>query len=310
MFGWLKISCVSQAASVSTFLNDKSKKELGCDGWSNETYVRTWCGGEDVIVRKIDFEFFAYGDISDYSVATARIKEAINPNPTSKSASRVRSRGGATLELQDAKPLTGFPHASTLAPPPAPGPSSVLSATSKDMWGFHQSMTATFSAERDRALESEREIAAKAIVAERTLSAAALATEREHTAKAVEQARLLGAAQGQALAAQAQTQGLQMMMVMMQQNLDRQHSITDEQRHRDFQNSLIHSSNFNSLATIPSLHTPMMTLLTNPMNSRSFHTGTPIDLQSMLQTRSVPDNLLTSEILNLLDVTTYPTYCQ
>ena len=151
---------------------------------------------------------------------------------------------------------------------------------------------------RDRALESEREIAAKAIVAERTLSAAALATEREHTAKAVEQARLLGAAQGQALAAQAQTQGLQMMMVMMQQNLDRQHSITDEQRHRDFQNSLIHSSNFNSLATIPSLHTPMMTLLTNPMNSRSFHTGTPIDLQSMLQTRSVPDNLLTSEILN------------
>ena len=144
--------------------------------------------GEDVIVRKIDFEFFDYGDISDYSVATARIKEAVNPNPTSKSAVRVRSRGGGTLEFKDAKPLTEFPLASAPTSAPAPGASSATPATSNDIWGLHQSMTTTFSAERDRALNSEREIAAKALVADRALAAAALATEREHSAKAVEQA--------------------------------------------------------------------------------------------------------------------------
>ena len=282
MFGWLKIWSVSQPGSVSTFLNDNSKKELGCEGWSNEKYLRTWCGGEDVIVRKIDFEFFAYGDISDYSVPLMRIKEAINKSPSSRTGSRVRPRGNSTLELKDAKPLPGFPLTPTPAPEPESGPS-------KDSLALFQSMTSTVNSitERDRALLTERELSAKALAAERTLAAAALATERELNAKAVEQARQLGAAQ-------AQAQGYQMMMVMMQQNLDRQHIIGDEQRHREFQTSLIHSTNFNSMVANPALQQHMMTLLTSPMKSDRFHTGTP-NLQSMLQTGSVRDNLIASQ---------------
>ena len=45
IFGGCRINSLSAAAPISTFLNPLSKKEFGCEGWSNQKYIDRWCNG-------------------------------------------------------------------------------------------------------------------------------------------------------------------------------------------------------------------------------------------------------------------------
>ena len=79
IFGWVRIDAISEAGTVLSFLNSISKKELGCDGWSDEKYIARWCDGErDTIVRRIYFTYIPYADIPDYQYTKLDIKAAID----------------------------------------------------------------------------------------------------------------------------------------------------------------------------------------------------------------------------------------
>ena len=79
IFGWLLVDSISESDYVESFLNPVSKKELGCDGWSDEKYIKEWCGGErDTIVRRIRFTYIPYANIPDYQYSYASVKTAVD----------------------------------------------------------------------------------------------------------------------------------------------------------------------------------------------------------------------------------------
>ena len=66
-----------------SFLNPVSKKELGCEGWSDDRYITEWCDGErNTIVRRIYFTFIQYADIPDYLYSKLDFKAAIDDRAT------------------------------------------------------------------------------------------------------------------------------------------------------------------------------------------------------------------------------------
>ena len=78
MFGWLEISSISKEAAVTTFLNEKTITDCGCEGWSDKRYVDRWCGGDSSkLVWKIDFIYHIIDSysVSDYAIATNKVKE-------------------------------------------------------------------------------------------------------------------------------------------------------------------------------------------------------------------------------------------
>ena len=79
IFGWLRIDFISESGTVTSFLNPISKKELGCDGWSDDEYITKWCDGErDTIVKRIYFTFIPYTAIPDYQYTKLDVKAAID----------------------------------------------------------------------------------------------------------------------------------------------------------------------------------------------------------------------------------------
>ena len=78
MFGWLEITGISDAAPVNTFLDARTKRDCGCEGWSDKNYVDRWCDGDlSKLVRKIDFIYHSIDSYSasDYAIAANKVKE-------------------------------------------------------------------------------------------------------------------------------------------------------------------------------------------------------------------------------------------
>ena len=93
IFGWLRIDSISESGTVLSFLNPMSKKELGCDGWSNDEYIAKWCDGErDMIVRRIYFTYIPYADIPDYQYTKLDVKAAID-DCAARTTQRLRTKG-------------------------------------------------------------------------------------------------------------------------------------------------------------------------------------------------------------------------
>ena len=105
IFGWLRIDRISEEAPASSFLNPVSKKELGCEGWSDDRYITKWCDGDkQTIVRRIFFTFFPYAAIPDYQYSKASVKAAVNE--TSARAGRLRHKNTTVYGMMKLAPQT------------------------------------------------------------------------------------------------------------------------------------------------------------------------------------------------------------
>ena len=78
IFGWAKVVSISEPASVLSFLNPLSKKDLGCEGWTDDRYITEWCDGDrETIVRRIDFTYLPYAVIPDFQYTNENVARAV-----------------------------------------------------------------------------------------------------------------------------------------------------------------------------------------------------------------------------------------
>ena len=305
IFGGCRINSLSTAAPISTFLNPLSKKEFGCEGWSNQKYIDRWCNGdESVNVRRIDFTFLHYVDLSDHEVSPKQLGEVIAKTPIS----RIRHRTGSAGEILKLsvpvptmqkhgteRPSSALkPYVSHVPPFPLDPPQAVV-MHSQDTTAAYDRFTKLQDDERERnsklqederkriakLQEDERERSAKQQEDERGRITKLHADELERTAnrqashdhEKAEIIKLLNEAQQQ-LKDQNKVQLLREQSLMddvrreQRANKQAKRENKEKAKQRDFVLAVMQSTNFASLSTHPTLEPAVAAMMQNNVPSQ------------------------------------------
>ena len=304
IFGGCRINSLSAAAPISTFLNPLSKKEFGCEGWSNQKYIARWCNGdESVNVRRIDFTFLHYVDLSDHEVSPKQLGEVIAKTPIS----RIRHRTGSAGEIlklsvpvptmqkhgTDRPSSSLKPYVSHVDPFPLDPPQAVV-MHSQDTAAVYDRFTKLQDDERERnskLQEDERKRIAKLQEDERDRSAKQQEDERgritklhadelertanrqaSHDHEKAEIIKLLNEAQQQ-LKDQNKVQLLREQSLMddvrreQRANKQAKRENKEKAKQRDFVLAMMQSTNFASLSTNPTLQPVVAAMMQNNVPS-------------------------------------------
>ena len=106
IFGWAKVVSISEPASVLSFLNPLSKKDLGCEGWTDDRYITEWCDGDrETIVRRIDFTYLPYAVIPDFQYTNENVATAVEERNSTRLRHKEASlHGQLKLAVKTAPP--------------------------------------------------------------------------------------------------------------------------------------------------------------------------------------------------------------